>query len=60
MAAERTKAHDEVKENVFELYGTRDIDIVGVREVRDISTTHLQYCVDISLKLEGAKRRKLV
>ena len=63
--AERTKAHDEVKENVYEQYGTRDVDIVNVREVRDISTTHLQYCVDISLKLDdgddddGAKRRKL-
>ena len=61
IAAERTKAYDEVKENVYEQYGTRDVDIVSLREVRDISTTHLQYCVDISLKLEGTveKRRKL-
>ena len=58
---ERTKAYNEVKENVYEQYGARDLDIVSLREVRDISTTHLQYCVDISLKKETvpAKRLKL-
>ena len=58
---ERTKAHNDVRESVLENYGSKSLNIVGLREVRDISTTHLQYCVDISLKSEviPAKKRKV-
>ena len=68
----REEAYNELRKSVYESYYGKtqpknvtdlEYEIVKIREVRDISTAYLQYCVDIRLRpcpVGPEKRRRKV